>query len=205
MKIAFFGSTGRVGSVMLEHALMDGHEVQALVRDSAKLTKHKYLSVIKGDASSRSDVYNTIKGCSAVICALGTDKKDMLSRSMLHILPAMREESIKKIITIGTAGILDSKEEPGKLRFHSSEAKRRLTTAAEDHYRAFLMLKQSGVKWTIVCPTYLPDGERVGEYRIERNTLPNNPSSISIYDTGDFAYSLLQSEKFLKSRVGITY
>ncbi|TDL35411.1 SDR family oxidoreductase [Jeotgalibacillus sp. S-D1] len=204
MKIAIFGATGRVGSVIAELALKDGHSVRALFRSQTDL-KHKHLHIHYGDVSNKADIYKTIKGCDAVISALGTDKNDALTKSMIHILPAMRKESITKIITIGTAGILDSKRDPGKLRFHSTESNRRLSTAAEDHCRAYLMLKQSSMDWTIVCPTYLPDGERIGKYRTEINTLPDSPSSISMYDTGDFAYSLLQSDQYLKKRVGITY
>ncbi|MDG5473389.1 SDR family oxidoreductase [Jeotgalibacillus sp. ET6] len=205
MKIALFGATGRVGRVIMQNALQDGHEIQALIRDPDGIDAHPKVTIIKGDASNKKSVFNTINGCDAVISALGTDKNDALTRSMIHILPAMRANSISKIITIGTAGILDSKKEPGKFRFHSKESNRRLSTAAEDHCRAFLMLDQSSMNWTIVCPTYLPDGERIGEYRTEMNTLPDSPSSISMYDTGDFAYSLLHKDKYSKTRVGLTY
>ncbi|TFD96964.1 NAD(P)-dependent oxidoreductase [Jeotgalibacillus salarius] len=205
MKIALFGATGRVGSVILERALGDGHQVQALVRDAELQSNHSNLTYIQGDASVKTDVEKTIRGADAVMSALGTDKNDALTKSMIHILPAMRKHTIRRIITIGTAGILDSKREPGKFRFHSSESNRRLSTAAEDHCRAYLMLKEAGLDWTIVCPTYLPDGERIGKYRIEVNTLPDEPSSISMYDTGDFAYSLLLDKKHVRERVAITY
>ncbi|MDZ5713096.1 NAD(P)-dependent oxidoreductase [Jeotgalibacillus haloalkalitolerans] len=205
MNIALFGSTGRVGSVILERALEDGHHVQALVRDTGLKSHHSNLTYITGDASVKEDVESTIKGADAVISALGTDKNDALTKSMIHILPAMRKHGLRRIITIGTAGILDSKREPDKFRFHSSESNRRLSTAAEDHCRAYLMLKEAGLDWTVVCPTYLPDGERIGKYRIEVNTLPDEPSSISMYDTGDFAYSLLLNNEHVRERVGITY
>ncbi|KIL50109.1 hypothetical protein KP77_14840 [Jeotgalibacillus alimentarius] len=205
MKIALFGATGRVGSVILERALQDGHHIQALVRDPALNSHDPHLMYIQGDASVKNDVEQTIAGADAVISALGTDKNDALTKSMIHILPAMRKHGIKRIVTISTAGILDSKREPGKFRFHSTESNRRLSTAAEDHCRAYLMLKQAGLDWTIVCPTYLPDGERIGAYRTEINTLPDNPSSISMYDTGDFAYSLLLNNEHVRERVGITY
>ncbi|AJD90638.1 hypothetical protein JMA_13210 [Jeotgalibacillus malaysiensis] len=205
MKLALFGATGRVGSVILERALEDGHQVRALVRDPELKSTHENLNYIQGDASVKEDVEQTISGADAVMSALGTDKNDALTKSMIHILPAMRKHGIRRIITIGTAGILDSKREPGKFRFHSSESNRRLSTAAEDHCRAYLMLKEAGLDWTIVCPTYLPDGERVGTYRTEVNTLPDAPSSISMYDTGDFAYSLLLNNEHVRERVGITY
>ncbi|MBM7579845.1 NAD(P)-dependent oxidoreductase [Jeotgalibacillus terrae] len=205
MKIALFGATGRVGSVILERALQDGHHIHALVRDQTLISNDPNLTYIQGDASFKSEVEQTIAGADAVISALGTDKNDALTKSMIHILPAMRKHGIRRIITIGTAGILDSKREPGKFRFHSSESNRRLSTAAEDHCRAYLMLKEADLDWTIVCPTYLPDGERVGIYRTEVNTLPDDPSSISMYDTGDFAYSLLLNGEHVRERVGITY
>ncbi|MER2259864.1 MAG: NAD(P)H-binding protein, partial [Priestia megaterium] len=67
------------------------------------------------------------------------------------------------------------------------------------------LLQQSGLDWTIVCPTYLPDGERLGNYRTERDFLPLDGSQISVPDTADFAYRLLQSDEFIKARVGIAY
>ncbi|WP_227395833.1 NAD(P)-dependent oxidoreductase [Jeotgalibacillus aurantiacus] len=205
MKIALFGATGRVGSVILDNAIKDGHHVQALVRDASAAVSHDQATYIVGDASVKEDVFRTIAGCDAVVSAMGTDKKDALTKSMVHILPAMRSEGIRRIVTVGTAGILDSKREPGKFRFHSSESNRKLSTAAEDHCRSYLMLKEADLDWTIVCPTYLPDGERIGKYRTEINTLPDEPSSISMYDTGDFTYSLLLNHQHIKERVGITY
>ena len=37
----------------------------------------------------------------------GTDGDDTLSTAMAHILSTMEEQHIKRLITIGTAGILD--------------------------------------------------------------------------------------------------
>jgi uncharacterized protein len=128
-----------------------------------------------------------------------------LSRSMPIILKAMKQNGITRIITCGTAGILNSRPEPHLYRFQSNESKRRSSVAAEDHLRAFLMLQASGLEWTVVCPTYLPDAERIGEYRVQKNTLPENGKSISIYDTGDFIYNELLNPRFLQNRVGICY
>ncbi|WML49678.1 NAD(P)H-binding protein [Neobacillus sp. PS3-34] len=67
------------------------------------------------------------------------------------------------------------------------------------------MLNESGLDWTIVCPTYLPEGERIGKFRFDKDFLPANPSSISIYDTADFAFEQLFSNEFIGFRVGLTY
>jgi uncharacterized protein len=203
MKLALFGSTGRVGSAVYENAQHD-HTIHRLTRKHVqKESTQEHLVV--GDVLNEEDVFRTLSGCDAVISCLNTDKEDLLSRSMPLILKAMRQNGITRIITCGTAGILNSRTEPHLYRFQSNESKRRSSVAAEDHLRAFLMLQASGLQWTVVCPTYLPDGERIGEYRIERDTLPEDGKSISIYDTGDFIYHELMQPQFVRNRVGICY
>jgi putative NADH-flavin reductase len=67
------------------------------------------------------------------------------------------------------------------------------------------MLKQSTLDWTIVCPTYLPDGEREGQYRIERNFLPEGGFKKSVPDTAEFTFRQIKSSDYVQSRVGIAY
>ncbi|UTE79000.1 MULTISPECIES: NAD(P)H-binding protein [unclassified Rossellomorea] len=202
MKIALFGSTGRVGSVVFQRAISE-YEVNRLVRRGSGQDAPG--TEIIGDVLNEGDVMKTIEGSEAVVSCLNTDKEDVLTKSMPILLKAMRSYGVKRIITCGTAGILQARSEDGLYRFQSSESKRRSTTAAEDHLRAFLMLQASEMDWTIVCPTYLPDGERIGNYRTERDVLPEGGSSISKYDTGDFIYKQLSDLSFIKSRVGICY
>src|SRR5699024_11520053 len=81
------------------------------------------------------------------------------------------------------AGILNSRNEPDLYRFQSSESKRKTTTAAKDHLAAYELLEKSNLDWTVVCPTYLPDDEIIGEYRTEIDYLPKNAKKISVGDT----------------------
>ncbi|WP_066068279.1 NAD(P)-dependent oxidoreductase [Neobacillus soli] len=206
MNICLFGATGRVGMVILANALAAQHSVQALVRDSKKLNREAAgVSVWEGNVLNESDIAQSIAGSDVVISALNTDGSSKLSRSMPFIINNMKKCGIKRIITIGTAGILQARSQPEIYRFQSAESRRKSTRDAEEHLKAYLLLKDSGLDWTIVCPTYLPVGERVGHYRYEKDYLPENPSSISIYDTGDFAFQQLFSNEFFGTRVGLTY
>ncbi|HJV16355.1 MAG TPA: NAD(P)H-binding protein [Bacillales bacterium] len=206
MNICLLGATGRVGSVILENALRDNHSIQALVRDPKKLLiKSQNLHIIKGNALNRQNISEAICGSDVVVSALNTDKNTLLSESMPIIIEQMRIQQIRRIITIGTAGILQARSEPNLYRFQSSESKRKTTKDAEEHLKAFLHLKESGLDWTVVCPTYLPLGKRIGTYRYEKNIIPENPFSISVYDSGDFAYNQLFSDQFVGCRVGLTY
>ncbi|MDR7073940.1 NAD(P)-dependent oxidoreductase [Fictibacillus barbaricus] len=207
MKILMLGLTGRVGSKMAEYVLEDGFYLHALVRSPEKIPPNlnQRISYTKGDVLHKNDVVQSIKECDLVVSALSTDGANVLSESIPILVEAMKKEGISRIITIGTAGILESRAEPGVLRYQSSESKRTLTRAAEDHHKAFTILEESGLDWTIVCPTYLPDGEATGVYRIEKDYLPEEGSRITTGDTAHFTFSLLKEPRFLQSRVGLAY
>lgn len=78
-------------------------------------------------------------------------------------------------------------------------------SAQQEHHKVYDILKQSTLEWTIVCPTYLPDGKSVGNYRVDRNFLPEGGVEISVPDTAEFTYNLINSNDYIQSRVGIAY
>jgi putative NADH-flavin reductase len=206
MNILLLGATGRVGSHIVTYALDDRHHVTVLVRTPDKIQiNNKNLTIIQGNALNKEDIVHAMHGVDVVISVLNTDGTTTLSESMPLIIEAMENEGIKRIITIGTAGILQSRTTPNSLRYQSSESKRKSTRAAKEHHKVYDMLKQSTLEWTIVCPTYLPDGERVGKYRIERNYLPEDGVEISVPDTAEFTFRQIKTSDYIKSRVGIAY
>lgn len=206
MNILILGATGRVGSHLLALALNDSHQVTALVRAPEKIQiDSDRLTIIQGNVLNPDDIGHAMHGVDVVISALNTDGTTTLTESMPLIMDAMYKEGIKRIITIGTAGILQSRTTPDVLRYQSSESKRKSVRAAEEHHKTYSLLEQSALDWTIVCPTYLPDGKCVGVYRIERDFLPVDGVEISVQDTASFAYSQIDSSDFIKARVGIAY
>ena len=204
MKLAMFGATGRVGGEILKQALTHGHHVKALVR-SEKLEAHPNLEIILGDVRNAEDVERTIAGTTAVFSAIGTDRTTTLSEAAPLIVKAMKKHNIKRVITIGTAGILESRLSPGLLRYEGGDSKRKMTFAAEEHEAIYRLLENTDLHWTIVCPTYLPDGEARGNYRAEKDLLPEEGKEITVGDTAEFAYRQLESKEFIQSRVGLAY
>jgi uncharacterized protein len=206
LNILILGATGRVGSQIVTYALHDRHHVTVLVRTPEKIQiNSKNLTIVQGNVLNENDIVRAMDGIDVVISALNTDGTTTLSESMPLLIKAMENEGIQRIITIGTAGILQSRTTPSILRYQSSESKRKSTRAAEEHHKVYDILKQSSLDWTIVCPTYLPDGEREGQYRIERNFLPEGGMKISVPDTAEFTYRQIESNDYVQSRVGIAY
>lgn len=206
LRILVLGATGRVGSHIVSLALQDKHSVTALVRTPNKLNLNdENLQIVQGNVLKKQDIENVMENIDIVISALNTDGTNTLTKSIPLILEAMEKHHVKRIITIGTAGILQSRLTPSILRYQSSESKRKSTFAAEEHHNVYHLLKKSDTDWTIVCPTYLPDGEYTGTYRIEQDILPDGGREISVADTAEFAYQQIQSNEYVKSRVGIAY
>ncbi|MGY3717511.1 NAD(P)-dependent oxidoreductase [Sutcliffiella cohnii] len=206
MNILILGATGRVGSQIVTLALQDSHHVTVLVRTPEKIQiNNENLTIIQGNVLNKDDIVRVMYGIDVVISALNTDGTTTLSESMPLIIDAMENEGIKRIITVATAGILQSRTTPNTLRYLSSESKRKSTRAAEEHHKVYNILKESTLDWTIVCPTYLPDGEKIGKYRVERNYLPENGAEISVPDTAEFTYNQIISSDYIKSRVAIAY
>lgn len=207
LNICLFGATGRVGSNILKNALEGHHSIKALIRDKQKMSEinHPNLTYVVGNALNPLDIEKVMNGTDVVISALNTDGTTTLSVSIKLITQQMKKQGLKRIITIGTAGILQARSDPRIYRFQSSESRRKTTKDAEEHLKAYLYLKESGLDWTIVCPTYLPLGERLGKYRFEKDILPKNSSAISVFDTADFAFNQLFNNDFIGARVGLTY
>jgi uncharacterized protein len=209
LRILLLGSTGRVGTQLLQLLLANGHQVTAFVRDPNRL-KYRVdgMAVYAGNALNKVDIEMVMPNHDIVLSAMGTDGKETLSVSMPYIIDAMVANRISRIISVGTAGILKSRISPELYRFQSTESRRRSpksTRAAEDHKVAYEALANSSLEWTVVCPTYLPDGEAVGNYRFEVNFLPINGEKISVGDTAQFTYKQINSEEFLRCRVGLAY
>lgn len=206
MNILIVGATGRVGRQLVTRALKEQHHVTALVRNPSQMpVHHPQLRIVQGNVLDKQALEQAMLHIDVVVSALNTDGSTTLSASIPLILEAMTEHNVTRIITIGTAGILQSRVTPTLLRYQSSESKRKSTFAAQEHHYVFEQLQQSTMNWTIVCPTYLPDGDLTGSYRVERNFLPEGGTHISVADTADFAYEQIFSKKFLNTRVGIAY
>jgi uncharacterized protein len=206
MNILVLGATGRVGSKIVAYALRDNHKVTALVRTPEKIKiVNENLTIIQGNVLSKDDLLHSIKGVELVISALNTDGTTTLSKSMPLIIEAMNYERVTRIITVGTAGILESRTALNLLRYETNESKRKTNRAAKEHHKVYELLNKSALNWTIVCPTYLSNRESLEEYRAERNFLPLNGVEISVSDTAEFTYKQIRNRDFIKSRVGISY
>ncbi|HJV45045.1 MAG TPA: NAD(P)H-binding protein [Bacillota bacterium] len=207
MHIFLLGGTGRVGSHILQFALNQGYKVSALARycEERNYVQHPNLTWFYGNALQIEDIDRGMRGADVVISALSTDGTITLSQSIPLILHSMNQHHINRMITIGTAGILSSRSDSTALRYETGESNRKLVRATKEHHKVYLALEDSEVDYTIVCPTHMPDGERLGTYRTEAHYLPKDGKKIHVPDVADLAFKLLESSNYHRIRIGIAY
>jgi nucleoside-diphosphate-sugar epimerase len=117
MKIAVFGATGGTGKHIVKQALDAGHEVVAYVRTPSKMdTQHDNLKLVQGDVTDADCVQQAVAGTDAVISALApsVNKPDyVISQGMEHIINAMKQHNVQRLIVTAGAGVPDPNDKPG--------------------------------------------------------------------------------------------
>ena len=111
MKVLVLGANGRVGAHVVKRALEKGHKVTAFVRHSESVSLlHANLTVVQGDAMHQQDIAKHMAGQEAVISCLSSDELSYRLVFINHIINAMRQQKVRRIIAIGGIGALQASE-----------------------------------------------------------------------------------------------
>jgi putative NADH-flavin reductase len=74
MNITIIGASAGVGFETVKRALQRNHTVTTLSRSEINLPSQSNLTTLKGSATNKDDLKNSIENANAVIVALGTGK-----------------------------------------------------------------------------------------------------------------------------------
>lgn len=202
MNVIVFGANGRVGSQAVKRALEKGHKVTAFVRHSETVTLlHPNLTVVQGDAMRQQDVSAHMKGQNAVISALSSDELSHRLVFVNHIINAMREHKVKRIIAIGGIGALQASEHLKV--YETTTFPREYVDLTQAHIRVLDALLTSRNDFTFVCPPMIKEGDRTGIYKTQ-DSYPTQGWSITTGDLADFMVTELNENKYVGRKVGIS-
>jgi putative NADH-flavin reductase len=202
MNIIIFGATGKAGSQLVKRALEKGHKVTAFVRDTTKFSLiHPNLKVVQGDAMSQDSVSNAIKGHEAVINALSAVDHAHRMVYITHIINAMRIHKVKRIMAMGGIGALQASEHLKV--YETATFPREYVEVTQAHIRVLDALQTSRLDFTFVCPPFIQDGERTGNYK-SQNSYPTPGWTIQSGDLADFMICELENGDFIGTKVGVS-
>jgi nucleoside-diphosphate-sugar epimerase len=170
MRLTVIGASGGIGRELVRQGLDAGHEVTAVVRDSAGSTAAirewekvpvggpGRLRVTVVDSLSPDAVAGAVSGRDAVAVAIGprgrTSDPTINSRGVRAVVTAMRETGARRIVAVSAAPLFAD----GPLLYRKV-VRPLLWAAFRAHYadleRMEQVLRESGLDWTVVRPPKL--------------------------------------------------
>jgi putative NADH-flavin reductase len=170
MKIALFGSTGRLGLKIVDQALARGWSVDSYARSAHPMEKHAGVLHRRGDILDSDNVKDFLRSSNSdvVVSALGVKmgSKPGIVRSAgtLAILEGCRTANIPRFISVGALGVPGTRADQSwlsKLLLPLVVGQARLDEAARQEE----LIARSGIDFLVVRAPRLTDKE--GSYALE--------------------------------------
>lgn len=208
MNLIIFGATSLVGMQLVKQALYNGHHVKAYGKNvfTSNLPESKEVEVIQGALFDGYEVNKALKGCDAVLTALGGNVDGLdLTRSlgMKNIVAQMQKLHVQRIVALGGIGILN--EDADTLIMDTPEFAPELISVSLEHQKAYNFLKESSLGWTIVCAPDIIDAAPTGIFSTKIDYMPSkNKYRITSGDLALFMLKEVTANEYLQQKVGIS-
>lgn len=210
MKIALYGSTGRIGHRILNEALARGHKVTAIVRDASAMREpNANLEFKTGDVLKAESVAAATKGADVVVSAYGPGAGDpnQIAEAARSLSEGLATNQPVRLIVVNGAGSLEVA--PGKQLLDTPDFPAAYKKTAEAHRQALEVLKNSSVDWSAASPSAeITEGTRTGRYRTAKDQLLVDEKGKSHISMEDFAAAVLdeiERPRYSRSRFTVGY
>ncbi len=208
MRALIIGASGRLGNALITQLAAEGWEISVQVRSTFKVKqKNKLKAIFKGDVLDLNSLLEATRDIDVIFNVIGAKQfwkpLTTLSEGVRNIVDAMQQSSVKKYLGVGPATILDDPE-GGGLR-GDKHLPSILKHLFDDNIRLLQIIKSYAIPWVIVCPNFMPNGQLTKQYRLEKNTLPENGTEASVEDVAHALIQMATSTEYDNHRVGIAY
>lgn len=201
MRVLVFGASGQTGQVLVRNALERQHAVTAFVRNPAKSVTPEAARLLSGNVADYSAVATAVSGQDAVVSMLGVgtplEHDPDVILGVQHIIRAMEEHGVRRLIYMSFVGVRDSRSAVGFLLRYVAPIPLRHEIA--DHESKEALIRASHLDWTIVRPPKLTNGLRTGRVRAGETISTWNPMPLlSRADVVDFVLGELADAKYVR-------
>ncbi len=188
------GASSGIELATVKRALIGGHRVRALARSAARIALDDVrLEKMPGDATSGTDVARALAGTDAVIECLGVPAgpemilrgTTLFSRATRILVDAMTANGPHRLIAVTGLGAGDSRGHGG-LFYDKVFFPLVLKRVYDDKDVQEMMIRRSGLDWTLVRPGVLTNGAATGAYHVLAEPKDWRGGSISRADVADF-------------------
>ena len=176
MNITVFGSTGGTGRAVVSALLAAGHVVTAFARDPTRVATSPRCASLGGDAMSPKDVLRSLAKAEAAVVSLGnsqnpfalrlgatrTTPPDICEVGTRNIVTAMRAHGVERLVVVSAYGVGETRALPSRM----TKVFFRLVLSEHmaDKEKQEILIKSSGLDWTIAQPVALTDSRPTGQW-----------------------------------------
>lgn len=192
MKIAIIGASGKAGRLIMHEAIKRGHEVVAIVRDSAKVDANRVDIIEKNIFNlTGTDLVSFDVVVDAFSAPQGLEKQHQTSLN--HLIEILAGHKTR-LLVVGGAGSLYVDDQLTVRVIDTPEFPEAYRPVGLNMAAAFDQLKASkGVNWTYLSPAafFNPEGERTGVYVKGGDRLLVNSHGESSISYADYAIAMV--------------
>ncbi|GAB3767203.1 NAD(P)-dependent oxidoreductase [Microlunatus parietis] len=221
MKLTIVAATGGVGRQVLEQAFAAGHDVTAVVRNPAGLTRSVRAVVADLATPDPATLESAVAGADAVLSGLGprsSAEHGIVSRGTAAIVAAMEATGVRRIVAVSVAGVgtipTPGRPNPPKrdlgagffVRYVISPlANRVLGKHYADVAQMEDILRRSALDWTAVGLPVLTDKPPTGSFRTAYGQSVRRGLRISRADAAAFMLHAVNQPGTYGQSIAIAY
>lgn len=201
MKVVVFGASGKVGSRVVELLLAQKYDVFAVVHSRDIFQGTPSLYVKKIDVHDATAVAEVLEGAEAVISCVsswGNKSGDVLSSAMHSIIPAMKQQNVRRLVSLTGSGALVDADKPNFIQktghFLMSAVAPKVLADGEEHIR---LLQSSSLDW-IVLRSPVMNGRGSDAYTLAATATSNPLATINLQAVAQAMVDLLDDTKWLQ-------
>ena len=213
--VLLIGTTGFVGSAVMNELVERGHKVTAVVRNVEKIAKNDLVTAVKEDVANVEAIAKLAEGKDAIISAynpgwMNPEITTLIKENYPKILEAAKQSGVERLLIVGGAGTLFCA--PGLRVVDSGAIPAEIMGGVRplgDFYLNTLM-NENDIDWVFFSPAGVFDqeGKKTGNYRLGKDDLivdAEGNSHISVQDYADAMVNELEKPAHHKERFTIGY
>jgi putative NADH-flavin reductase len=219
MKLTIIAATGGVGAELLEQAVAAGHDVTAVVRNPARLSRPVRTVTADMTAPDPPALESAVAGADAVLSGLGPHSNSdagIAAQGTRAIVAAMQAAGVRRIVAVSAAPVSTvpsrtrpnpPKHDPGD-GFFMRHLFSRVASAMFGKVYADLaqmedLLAESGLDWTAVRPPQLKNKPLTGTYRTAYGQNIRGGWSVPRADVAHLMLHVLGQPETIRRAIGI--
>ena len=211
-RILVIGASRGIGRETVKRGLEVGHSIRAMSRGASDLgISDPNLEPFAGDATDRDSVEKALQGMDAVIQSLGIrvtpqtwlGPVSLFSQATEVLVAAMEANGPRRLLAVTGIGSGDSRTALSSLENLAKDFA--MGAIYRDKSLQETMIRNSGLDWTIVRPTFLTRGARTGRYHAFAEPGTWRSGLISRADVADFLIREVESEAYLHRAPVLAY